>query len=218
MSTDVPISTGEEVEAAAPNVEPSSEAPISQEQEKVVPLAALEAERSQRQKLADELSMVKEHLNLLNARQQQAPQPQEGPAADDVMTHGEFNQKASVLEKQFRASLAELQMSKDHPDYDEVIRKYLPDIIKQDPSVGEFLQQTQNSKLAYSLAKSTDAYRRDHQEKKKNEDAERLIANSERPGSLSAVGGTTPISVAKRYRDMSDEEFRKEMAKNVGYA
>ena len=63
MSTEVPNPTGEPVEAAAPPLETSQEAPISQEQEKVVPLSALEAERTQRQKLSDELSMVKEHLN-----------------------------------------------------------------------------------------------------------------------------------------------------------
>jgi len=80
------------------------------------------------------------------------------------------------------------------------------------------LQATQDYHLAYRLAKSSEGYRRDHHKAKKNKDAERLVENSQRAGSLSGVGGTTPISMAKKYRDMSDDDFRKEVAKNMGYA
>ena len=217
MSAEVPNQTGEQVEAAAPIVQPSQEASQPQEQERMVPLSALEAERSLRQRGDDENAMIKEHLNLLNARQQKPPQPEETTSPDDVMTHGEFNRKATALEQKFQTTLGELQMSKQHPDYDEVIRKYLPEIIKEDPEIGQELSTSQNFKMAYRLAKSSEGYRRDHAEKKKSEDASRLMANSDRAGSLSSVGGTTPISVAKRYKDMSDTDFKKEMAKNVGY-
>ncbi len=220
MSTEV--SPGEPMEAAAPIPEQSQDAQTAQqpEAEKMVPLSALEAERAHRQRHADENAMMKEHLNLLQARQQMAPQqpPQETVSPDDVMTFGEFDKRAAHFEQKMKATIGEMQISKAHPDYDEVIRKYLPEIIKEDPDIGQTLQSTQNYKLAYKLAKSSDAYRRDHAEQKRSADANRLVANSERPGSLSSVGGTTPISMAKRYKDMSDTEFMAQVAKNVGHA
>ncbi len=218
MSTEVSSPPGDLVEAAAPVVEQSQDAQPTPEPEKMVPLAALEAERAQRQRRDDENAMMKEHLNLLQARQQPPPQPQETVSPDDVMTFGEFDKRANAFRQEVKASLGELQMSKQHPDYDEVIRKYLPEITNDDPELSQTLRTTQNFKLAYRLAKSSEGYQRDHAEQKRSEDANKLIANSERPGSLSAVGGTTPISMAKSYRDMSDSELQAEMVKNRGYA
>ena len=216
MSEELVQDTGEQVEVAAPQETQSQEA-MEAEQERNVPLAALEAERSQRQRLQDELGMIKEHLNLLQA-QRSAPQPeQESLAEDDVMTYGEFKKAAAKFQNDIKSTLSELQMSKKYPDYEEVVRKYLPEVIKEDPEIAKTLQATQDYKLAYRLAKSTEGYRKDHKKQTKNADAERVIANSGKAGSLSSVGGTTPISMAKRYQDMSDDDFRKEVAKNMGH-
>ena len=209
--------SGDQMEAAAP-VDIENDVQHDQE-ERNVPLAALESERAQRQGLQDELRMIKDHLSLIQAKQNQpAPPPEDNYADDDVMTFGEFKKLAGQYQSNINQKLSEMEMAKKFPDYEDVILKYLPEVIKEDPSISESLQRTQDYKLAYRLAKSSDAYRRDHKQTKKSADAERLVANSQRTGSLSSVGGTTPISMAKRYKDMTDDDFRKEMHRNMGYA
>lgn len=216
--------TGENVEAAAQQTQHLEEQPTQevQQEERQVPLSALEAERSQRQKMQEELSMIKDHLSLLQARQQQPqPQPQQPESSladDDVMTYGEFKKVAGQFQKNFQATIGELQMSKKYPDYEEVIRKYLPDVLKEDPSLRDTLANTQDYNLAYRLAKTSEKYLDDNKKRKKSQDAQRILENSQQPGNLSSVGGTTPISMAKRYKDMSDADFRREVAKNMGGA
>lgn len=216
--------TGENVEAAAQQTQHLEEQPTQevQQEERQVPLSALEAERSQRQKMQEELSMIKDHLSLLQARQQQPqPQPQQPESSladDDVMTYGEFKKVAGQFQKNFQATIGELQMSKKYPDYEEVIRKYLPDVLKEDPSLRDTLATTQDYNLAYRLAKTSEKYLDDNKKRKKSQDAQRILENSQQPGNLSSVGGTTPISMAKRYKDMSDADFRREVAKNMGGA
>lgn len=206
-------------EAAAPVPAETFDAQPEQA-ERQVPLSALESERTQRQQAQDDLKMLKENLNLMQMRQEQPPPPPPEPTLndDDVMTYGEFRKAAGKFENQIRGTLSEMQMSKAHPDYDEVVRKYLPKIVRDDPDVGESLRRTQDFRMAYRLAKTSDEYRQDHQQKKMNTDAQRVLANSEQSGNLSSVGGTSPISMVRRYKDMSDDDFKKEMARNVGYA
>lgn len=216
MSEEIPNDSGANEEAAAPVAEQHHDEQADQ-QERNVPLSALESERSQRQQLQDELKIIKEHLSLIQARQTAPPPQEELLSEDDVMTYGDFKKMAGKFQNEIKMSLGEMQMTKQHPDYEEVVRKYLPEVIAEDPDLANTLRNSQDFKLAYRLAKSTDSYRRDHQQQKQNADATRLMDNSQKAGSLSSVGGTSPISMAKRYKDMSDKDFREEMAKNLGY-
>lgn len=216
MSEEVPNVSGANEEAAAPVAEQHHDQHPDQ-QERNVPLAALESERSQRQQLQDELKMIKEHLSLMQARQSQPQHQEQSLADDDVMTFGEFKKMANKFQNEIKMSLGEMQMTKKFPDYEEVVKKYLPEVIAEDPDIADTLRRTQDFKLAYRLAKSTEAYRKDHHQKKQSADAERLMSNTQKPGSLSSVGGTSPINMAKRYKDMTDTDFRREMAKNMGY-
>ena len=208
--------TGEQVEAAASQ---QHETAHETNREQQVPLSALEAERAQRQNMQDELKMMKEHLNLLQARQQPQPQPQQPQYdPDDVMTFGEFQKLAGEFKNSLQGELTEMKMMQQYPDYREVVTKYLPEILKKDPALREDLQQNPNFYRAYYLAKNSDSYRKEHAQTQQSADAQRMIENSQKAGSLSQMGGASPINVAKRYRDMSDADFRKEMAKNMGYA
>lgn len=220
MTTEVSTNSGVSEEAAVPVSDVSNDTQPDQVEERQVPLAALESERAQRQSMQDELKLIKEHLSLMQTQRQIAPQEPQEPVHhdDDVMTFGEFRKVAGQFQNQIHGTLSELQMSKKHSDYDDVVRKYLPQVIKDDPSIAKSLQSTQDFNLAYRLAKTSDAYRKDHHQVQRNADADRIISNSQQTGNLSSVGGTSPINMAKRYKDMSDKDFRKEMAKNVGYS
>lgn len=204
-----------EIRNAADSQETVSESQTVQE--RMVPLSALEDERAKRQRLEEEQRYIKEQW----LAQQQKSQPQknefDGLEDSDIMTVGEFKKISKQIKEEFSTSLKEIQMTHKYPDYVEVIGTYLPDIVKNHPHLKDTLLKTQDYELAYFLAKNSDAYRQDQQNKNKNQDAERILKNTQQAGSLASVGASTPVSQMKRYKDMSDEEFRKEVAKNMGY-
>jgi len=219
-----PQVSGDQMEAAAPEDNHASEPAHGQEGGgHNVPLDALQAERAERQRLQDELKMVKDNMQLMMASQQRATQPQQekdefdGVSKDDVLTYGDLEKILSKKEQQYQMNIQELRMTQKHPDYQEVVTKYLPEVLKTNPSLRETLQKTNDYELAYHLAKNSEAYRGQHKTAKKNADAERIVQNSNRAGSLSSVGQTSPLNEAKRWKDMSDQEFRQAAQRNLGH-
>ncbi len=187
-----------------------------------VPLEALQAERAQRQSLQEELRVIKDHIALMQSQQQQASQKPEddfdGLTKDDVLTVGDFQRLVAKRENQFKPVLDELRMTQKYPDYQHVITQYLPEVIKQNPSLMDSLKRTQDYELAYYLAKNSDAYKSQQKTKKQNADAEKIIKNSQQSGSLASVERNSAMNTAKRYKDMSDADFQKEVQKNLGFA
>lgn len=201
--------------AAEHNVDASSH----QEQPRTVPLDALESERAKRQRLEEENRLMRENLDLLKASQERhAPKEKEqeldGLEDDDILTVKEFKKLSSKMSNQFKSTLSELQMAQKNPDYQDVITKYLPEVIKSNPSLRDTLQKTQDYELAYYLAKNSDGYRNAQMNTKINSDAERILKNTQSSGGISSVGASTPVSQAKRYKDMSDDEFKMLMERN----
>lgn len=214
--------SGEQLEAAAPAEVNEQEAKAAEES-KVVPLDALEAERAQRQKLADELQMMRDHLALMKSQQEKStPKPKsefDGLDDTDVLTVGEFKKALQSKDQQYQASLKEIQTMQKNPDYQEVVTKYLPEVLKSNPELRRSLETTQDYQLAYHLAKNSEQYRKDHEQPvQKSKEAQKIIENASKAGSLSSAGAGTPISEAMRYKDMSDEDFQKVVARNMGVA
>jgi hypothetical protein len=123
----------------------------------------------------------------------------------------------SQMSSQYETKINELQMAQKYPDYEQVITKYLPEVLKQNPSLRNSLEKTQDYELAYHLAKNNDGYRSSRKSEKKNADAERIVQNSAKAGSLSSLGQSSPINAARRYKEMSDADFQREVNKNLGY-
>lgn len=224
--TDEQQVSGDQLEAAAPVSDVQSEPQPEQvsEEGQQVPLSALQSERAQRQQVQDELKMMKDHLALIQAQQQSQPQAQQPKeeidnlADDDVLTVGEAKKILTRMNQQYQGSIEELRMAQKYPNYREVVTNYLPEVIKQNPSIAQTLQGSQDYELAYYLATHTEKYKADHKRAKKHADAERIVQNSSQPGSLSSVGQISPVNQAKKYKDMSDKDFRKEVHRNLGYA
>ncbi len=219
MTEQVPSVPGVSEEAAAPLSSETVDSQPEQADERQVPLSALESERERRQKKEDDYDILQENFNLLQRRMQQPPPPAPEPLPDsqDVVTFGDLNKVAGKFQHEIRSTLNEMQMARKYPDYDEVVRKYLPNVIRNNPNMKATLESSQDYDMAYVLAKSSDEYRKDHHQRKKSTDAERILSNSEQTGNLSSVGGTSPISMVKRYKDMSDDDFKKVAARNMGY-
>lgn len=210
--------TGDTMEAAVP-LDAVNESSI--EQNKQVPLVALESERNKRQHLEEENRMMREHFALLQAQQRQSATPQQDELSNlddsDVMTIGEFKKISSKITNDFQMTIQELKMTQKYPDYQDVVTRYLPEVLKTNPNLRDALSKSQDYDLAYYLAKNSDSYKSDNRKVKKNEDAERIIKNSQSTGSLSSFGSSTPVTQAKRYKDMSDAEFREVVNKNRAY-
>lgn len=211
------------LEAAAPAVEEiSTNQPEVSTAEQMVPVAALQAERQARQQLQEEIRAIRENMNMLahQSRPQPTPQPQEEEEVwedDDVLTVRQFKKALQPAQ----VALAEMQMYRKYPDYEEVITKHLPEVIQKQPELRQTLLKTQDYNLAYYLAKNSDSYRKAQEEAqpkaqpKSHPDAERIVANAERPGSLSSVAKSSTINDAKKWSQMSDEEFRKHVSRHL---
>lgn len=208
---------GVDQEAAVPPsvVEDKAESEQAKD-EQLVPLSALQSERALRQQKEQELQLVKENIELWKANvQKQVPQSQEEPelSDDDLLTVRE----AKKALRQYQLSIEELRIAQKYPDYQEVVSKFLPDIIKNNPKLRSTLETTQDYELAYYLAKNSDSYKSTEKKKQIHTDAERIVQNSQKPGSLSSVGSASSIAQVKRYKDMSDEEFANVAMRNLGY-
>lgn len=213
--------SGEQVlEAAVPATENQQEAVAdTQLKEDSVPLSALQAERSKRQEMEEQLQMMKDHLSLVQQNQkptQKAPDEFNGLKDDDIMTVADFKRATQQFKDQLGGSLSELQVKSKYPDFEEVVREHLPEVLKANPHLRANLERTQDLEMAYYLAKNSNGYQKKNYSTQKNEAAERIIKNSQSEGSLSSVGQSSPINTAKKYKLMSDEEFRKEVANNMG--
>lgn len=202
--------TGENVEAAAPQQQ--------QQDQNMVPVDALQAERRERQRMQEELEAIRNHVSMMASQNQpKEKDPMDEANDDDILTVGEAKKYIKSLDSNYRTSIEEMKFAQEHKDYQEVIQKYLPEVIKKNPRIKKSLSETQDFALAYELAKNSEAYRRDHFEKKPHQDAQRIVENSQKAGNLSQVGSTAPANQARSYKTMSDQEFMREVQKNLGY-
>jgi hypothetical protein len=163
--------------------------------------------------------MIKDHVALLQFSQQQQPTPKDDLDKledGDVLTVGEAKKFLTKMDTKYQTSIEELKVMQKYADYQEVISKYLPEILKTNPGLKRTLKQTQDYELAYYLAKNSDSYRSENKKSKKSIEAQRIVENSQKAGNLSSMGATTPISQAKRYKDMPDDDFRSLVNQNLG--
>jgi len=214
--------TGEQAAVAAEPEAVVREQPQAEQQQEMVPLAALQAERRERQQLQEQTKLLQDHMALLQANQNIKPQEQSvddyaGMSDDDVLTVGEAKKFLGKIQQNYQTSVEELRVQQKYSDYNDVVTKYLPDVIAKNPALKTTLQNDPNRyELAYYLARNSDSYRAANHEARKSTEAQRIIDNGQRPGTLSSVGSTSPQSQVSSFKNMSDAEFMKIANKNMG--
>jgi len=212
--------TGEIVANAADSGVIVQEQPQAEHVPEMVPVTALQAERRDRQQLQEQNRMLQDHVALMQANQAPpAPKPDEyaGLSDDDVLTVGEAKKFLGKIESNYKTSVAELSAQQKYSDYNEVVSKYLPDVINKNPALKTTLQNDENRyELAYFLAKNSDSYRDATNEVKKSTQAQLLVENGQRTGNLSAVGSAAPQAQVSNIKSMSDDDFMKMANKNLG--
>lgn len=176
---------------------------------------------------ADRDSERKDHqlqLEMLRANLAQTQQSREQPRPREMFAEqdpsyipnvAELRQEMATREAAYQARLEELEFQTHHPDYAEVLQKYVAPLVKEKPHLAQgILSSSQRSAFAYELGKMAQQL----QERQTvaepaapavNQNAARMVENSRRPGSLSQTGGQSALSKADYYASMSDTEFMK---------
>jgi hypothetical protein len=188
----------------------------------MVPVTALQAERRERQQLQENLKLLQDHVSLLQAQQhpkQAEADPLSSLSDNDVLTVGEAKKFIQNFSREQKLAVEELKISQANPDYNEVVKKYLPDVLKNDPELKDVIMNAPNPyKAAYHLAKRSDAYLQDQRVSQRSPEAQKAVQNLARPGNLSAVGHGSAGVPGTSYKTMSDADFMKMANKNLGYS
>ena len=216
---DYPVAeTGETVAVAAEPEHAAQEQPPAAPQEEMVPLSALQAERRDRQQAQEQNKLLQDHVTLIQSNPAPPKDEMSNMSDDDVLTVGEAKKFLGQIQQNYQTSVEELRVQTKYSDYNEVVTKFLPDVVKENPSLQATLKNDPNRyELAYYLAKNSDSYRGTKHVAKKSADAQRIVENGQRAGSLSAVGSTAPQSQVSNMRNMSDADFMKMANKNLGH-
>lgn len=210
--------SGVMTEAAAQPAQVSNEA--AQTQDQVVPLSALQAERQQRQQVQEQLRLMQDHVELLqkNTSREEPRKDQFNDLSDeDVLTVGQAKKFVSEMSQRQNAQVEELKMATQYPDYAETVKKYLPELIKENPELLDAIKHAPNPyKTAYTLAKKSDSYLKDRGLQKSPE-AQKVMQQQQRAGNLSSVGSPAPATGVSTWKNMSEGDFQKHVSKHLGY-
>lgn len=146
---------------------------------------------------------------------------------DDLLTVGKFRQTQAAYENQlrqqeenYRLKLNELETKVQHSDYDEVMDKYAIPLLKNNRDFAIAFQNSENkASFAYNLGRMMkDSQPRPQApvETEGSQKAQRIVENSNKPGTLSSArGGQPSLSKAEYYGSMSDADFNALVEKNL---
>ncbi len=99
-----------------------------------------------------------------------------------------------------------------------MVTKHVPELTSKNPIFAEMIQKASNPyEAAYLLAELNARANQPGAEQLPpiNGNAQRAIANAQKPQTLASVGGGGTLSSADYYASMSDEDFMKVAARNL---
>lgn len=214
---------------------PEPEVPQEEAVQTVEPVQAESDKDYNFRALREELAQIKEDRDRLRGdfedlrrnQVQRQPEPPRKRAIDDInsddlITGAQLKQAMAEREAEYQLMLGELQVKSQYSDYDEVTAKYGVPLIEKEPDLAQgFLAAPNKAAYLYKIGKL--AMNADRQPEpvmqapaQPSRDAQRIVANASKPGTLSnAVGGAGNLSKADYYATMSDAEFTAFMNKNL---
>lgn len=176
----------------------------------------------------------KEHqLQLEMLRANLVHKPQESPRRkelfdgmqdSEIPNVGEFRKAWNERESEYNARLEELQVQSQHSDYAEVLNKYGKQLAETDSAFVQGIEGAKNKALfAYQYAKKEQRFQEMEAQLKshaapiqtKSNDAQRIVENARKPGTLSQSGGNGTLSKADFFETMSDTDFMKYASKHL---
>lgn len=147
----------------------------------------------------------------------------EGLTREDMPNVGEIEDAWARREEAYRQReeayqqrLEELTVAQTYPDYAEVLEKYLTPLIRQKPHFAEMIKSSQNKAYtAYEIGLMAKHMEGNKAQTIKSDNAQRIVENSRKPGTLSQAGGQSTLSKADYFASMSDSEFLKFAQRNL---
>jgi hypothetical protein len=118
------------------------------------------------------------------------------------------------LRNEFRDQLAAVNAKSQYADWNNMVTKHVPQLTSKNPIFAEMIQNASNPyEAAYLLAELN--AKTQAQQPQYNGDAQRAIANAQKPQSINSIGGTGTLSSADYYASMSDDDFMKIAGRNM---
>jgi hypothetical protein len=221
--------------------------------DKVVPLAVVETIREELKSWKDIAREQQQTIQSLQAPTGKTadggtPTKEEDPIEkafagmenDDVVTVESVKKIVSALTQSAPKAktgpdpaVAELAVAMEYPEYRQVVKDYLPELLKQKPHLASAIRNSENPYLtAMDLAKTSPKYLKDQAaanakgtEGKPDSDkgdgsdasaedaAKKAVENLKKPGTGHEFGGAGGgLGKAHLYESMSDEDFEKRVA------
>lgn len=146
------------------------------------------------------------------ARQEQAPRKfLDGMGDTDIPNVGEIRREWEARESAYQSKISELEFAQYHPDYAETLDKHLAPLVKNKPILAEVIRHSPNpAQAAYEIGQlAKGAIPNTPHPTQKSMNAQRIVDNARKPGTLSQTGGQGALSKADYYASMSDQEFAK---------
>ena len=209
--------------AAAAAAEAAAAAKLNPEEE----LAAVKAENESLKQTAD---LQSEQILLYKANQKDpepvATEPQilpefEGMADDNVITVGDMKKIMGGQDIRYGGVVTELEFKTQHSDFDAVVAKYLPKVVKERPDLSRAIRTSGNpALLAYEFVTKCPEYLKDQAdgmlsdaEKEATANAAKIAANAKKPGAASgAPGGGAGEEGVNFILNMSDDDLEARIA------
>lgn len=202
------------------------EPPVPQEDPQERNFRALSAEvdriKAERETEKREHQLQLDMLRANRQPQQEQSKPQkmfDHMQDTEVPNVGEIRKAWEQKESDYQARIEELQVASRFSDYAEVVEKFAAPLVNEKPHLIQGVLNSPNKAQAlYELGKMAQALKATQTpgQAQKIENAQRIVENARKPGTLGQAGGQTVLSKADYYASMSDKQFAEIASKHLG--
>lgn len=122
------------------------------------------------------------------------------------------------LRSEIRDTLSAVSAKSQHQDWNNMVTQHVPQLTSKNPIFAEMIQKASNPyEAAYLLAELNAKASQPvaEQPPPNHGNAQRAIANAQKPQTLSSLGGNGTLSNADYYASMSDDDFMKVAGRNM---
>ncbi len=186
--------------------------------------------RDETAKLKEEASYWKGQAEAYSKIPSRNPEPQ--ASQEDALSALDWDDSKDVrkafdairhenvtLRQEMKDALTALETKSQRQDWNNMVIQHVPQLTSKNPIFAEMIQKVSNPyEAAYLLAelnaKATQAPAPSNSQYG-NDNAQRAMQNSQKPQTLSSVGGGGNLSAADYYATMSDEDFMKIAGRNL---
>ena len=124
---------------------------------------------------------------------------------------GYIGQQAEQITQQTKMQaeqMEQMELRMHDPNWRATIDNYLPDAIREDPSIAETIKASPKPwKSAYHFASRTEPYMKNKMAGQQSREAEKMVENAKKPKSLGTTGPQSNVGGHRDAFDMSKEEF-----------